>query len=70
MHTKYSNLSDRELLRQISEVRRDNPLIEELAYRLENSVEAPAEHDKSNCPVCDAELSVEFDASGFVILKT
>lgn len=47
--TKYNNLSNRELLAQLENVRPFSPVVEELCQRLENvGVE---------CPVCEADLN-------------
>ena len=39
-HTKYSHLTDDELLRMVDDARPKSPLIEELATRLEKTVKA------------------------------
>lgn len=46
--TKYSQLSNRELLRELNDVRSFSPVVEELCLRLE--------HTGSECPVCEADL--------------
>lgn len=63
-HTKYANLSDDELLRQVEEARAHSPIVEELAKRLEatngNHVSLDANH-RVECPVCEAQLSADYD---------
>lgn len=55
-HTKYSHLTDDELLRMVDDARSKSPMIEELATRFEKTVKAEKSwtHD---CPVCEAALN-------------
>lgn len=46
MITKYTGLTDRELLLRLSDARQHSPVIEELCRRLEDIPE--------ECPVCEA----------------
>ena len=46
--TKYNNLSNRELLAQLENVRPFSPVVETLCTRLENT--------GKECPVCEADL--------------
>lgn len=64
-HTKYSNLTDEELLRYVDDARPKSPLIEELATRLEKTVRSEKSgtwtHD---CPVCEAPLNCTLNDDG------
>ena len=64
-HTKYSHLTDDELLRMVDDARPKSPLIEELATRLEKTVKAEKSgtwaHD---CPVCEAALNCTLNDDG------
>jgi hypothetical protein len=60
--TKYTNLPDADLIRQLEEARLHSPIIEELCLRLEVK---PPEYDgyqtSVTCPVCEASLNVKED---------
>lgn len=62
--TKYSHLSDDELLNLVNDDRIYSPIIEELCKRLEalngNHVSVDADH-RAECPVCEAKLCVNYD---------
>jgi hypothetical protein len=62
-HTKYSNLTDAELLSQVEAARAQSPVIEELAKRLEKQTtgfNGDTGH-RVECPVCEAPLKADFD---------
>ncbi len=63
--TKYSNLSDSELLLKLNGSRNHSDVLEELCQRLEDKIQqAPKQelHNKAICPVCEATLFVDDDA--------
>lgn len=66
--TKYANLTDADLIRQLDEARRHSPVIEELCLRLEVK---PPEYDgyqmQVTCPVCEASLNVKEDSADKIL---
>lgn len=59
--TKYSHLTQGELLRHVSASRLASPVIDELCIRLERTVPVPVTLDvesRTECPVCEAELKM------------
>lgn len=57
-------LSDWELIAHIDEARHLSPIIGELASRLEQCLKSDARDDynsRAECPVCKADLLIEFD---------
>lgn len=61
-HTRYSNLTDDELLSRIDETRQQSPIIDELANRLERKERTDSEtRTRIECPVCEALLNVDLD---------
>lgn len=65
-HTKWSNLSDAELLNQLAESRGRSPVIDELCNRLEqyadNEVVSSDADSSVECPVCEAPLTASYIA--------
>lgn len=65
MAKTYSNLSDEEFLLDIDDKRYQSPVIKELCRRLEllNNARGIAEdtNHRSECPVCEAGLIVDYD---------
>ena len=65
--TKYSSLTDFELLFKVDEARTKSPIIEELARRLESRPVASL-HDINNfealCPSCETVLRVRVSQTG------
>lgn len=61
-HTKYSNLTDEELLNKIDDARQHSPIIDELAGRLEKLDRTNNEtNTRVECPVCEAKLEAGLD---------
>ena len=63
-YTKFRNLTSIELLNRVQEAREHNPIIEELAQRLEAYVVDGASAKLLPCPYCEATIKFEFDAEG------
>lgn len=64
MQTKYSHLTEDELLRLVDHKRTQSPIIDELCNRLDKrsalSAGFPAQVDTGHkCPVCEAQLPKE-----------
>jgi hypothetical protein len=61
-HTKYSNLTDGELLIKIDDARQHSPIIDELAGRFEKLDRTNNETNvQVECPVCEAKLEAGLD---------
>lgn len=61
-HTRYSNLTDDELLSRIDEARQHSPIIDELASRLEKKERINNQTNaRVECPVCKAALEADLD---------
>lgn len=61
-HTRYSNLTDDELLSRIDEARQHSPIIDELASRLEKKERINNQtNTRVECPVCEAALEADLD---------
>lgn len=60
-HSKYANLMDEELLREVDDARARSPVIEELAKRLEKGTGIGTDSNhRVECPVCEAALEADF----------
>lgn len=63
-HTKYSHLTDDELLRMVDNAHPKSPMIEELATRLERTKAEESGTWTQDCPVCKAALNCTLNDVG------
>ncbi len=59
--TQMRNVTDRELLIELDEVRGQSPVISELCRRLEELVTNAPVLAHADCPVCQATLTADYD---------
>ena len=61
IHTRYSNLSNAELLLELESIRHHSPIIQELCVRLEEDELFGKETNmNASCPICQGELTVDY----------
>jgi len=62
-HTRFSNLTDEELMTELDSRRHQSPVIDELCNRIESGRLLGTEtNHKVSCPTCDADLEVDYCA--------
>lgn len=62
--TKYTNMTNADLVQHLTDVRHASPVINELCTRLEDKPEEYSGFDfDARCPVCEADLTIAVDYS-------
>lgn len=62
VHTKYTGLTNAELLAKIDDIRHRSPIIQELCIRIEEGELISDEtSDRVECPICQGQLRVNYD---------